>query len=291
VSERRPGSRTLQWHNKASSVVGADGHRRLAVYLADNLPPVTTLAAEVQATQFVQAEAMRHAYEAFRRRWQRPGARACGGALVWQLNDCWPVSSWAIVDSAGQRKPAWHVIRRALAPLACAVRRDALDPSGASAWVMSSLDQPVQAQARWTLQTLTGETLDQHEQIVDLPANASSELAVPARWRQAGDAPLVAALSLSAAGLQARAFAWPEPHRWQPVEDPQLRIETLDGGLLRVTAERPAKGVWFDVAGAPGATFADNFIDLLAGESCEIAVQGPIDGLRVVSLFDLQARD
>ncbi|MEY2654494.1 MAG: hypothetical protein RLZZ524_1522, partial [Pseudomonadota bacterium] len=124
AAERRPGSRTLQWHNKASSVVGADGHRRLAVYLADNLPPVTTLAAEVQATQFIQAEAMRHAYEAFRRRWQRPGARACGGALVWQLNDCWPVSSWAIVDSAGHRKPAWHVIRRALAPLACAVRRD-----------------------------------------------------------------------------------------------------------------------------------------------------------------------
>ncbi|MGY0195836.1 beta-mannosidase [Leptothrix sp. BB-4] len=286
-SERRPGSRTLQWHNKASSVVGADGHRRLAVYLADNLPPVTTLAAEVQATQFVQAEAMRHAYEAFRRRWQRPGARACGGALVWQLNDCWPVSSWAIVDSAGHRKPAWHVIRRALAPLACAVRRDAVDPSGASAWAMSSLDQSVQAQARWTLQTLAGETLDQHEQIVDLPANASTELNVPERWRQGGDRPLVAALSLSATGLQARALAWPEPHRWAPVEDPQLNIETLAGGLLRVTAARPAKGVWFD---ASGATFSDNFIDLLAGESREIRVDGPVDGLRVVSLHDLQAR-
>lgn len=288
-SERRPGSRTLQWHNKASSVVGADGHRRLAVYLADNLPPVTTLAAEVQATQFVQAEAMRHAYEAFRRRWQRPGARACGGALVWQLNDCWPVSSWAIVDSAGQRKPAWHVIRRALAPLACAVRRDAVDPSGASAWAMSSLDHAVQAQARWTLQTLAGETLDQHEQIVDLAGNASTELAVPGRWRQGGDRPLVAALSLSAEGLDACAFAWPEPHRWAPVEDPQLSVDRRDGGLLRITALRPAKGIWLEAPAASGATFADNFIDLLAGESREIRVDGAIDGLRVVSLFDLQA--
>ena len=29
VEERFPGSRTLQWHNKAFSPVGADGHRRL----------------------------------------------------------------------------------------------------------------------------------------------------------------------------------------------------------------------------------------------------------------------
>ncbi|MDP4302715.1 beta-mannosidase [Leptothrix discophora] len=282
AAERRPGSRTLQWHNKASSVVGADGHRRLAVYLADNLPPVTTLAAEVQATQFVQAEAMRHAYEAFRRRWQRPGARACGGALVWQLNDCWPVSSWAIVDSAGQRKPAWHVIRRALAPLACAVRRDA---AGASAWAMSSLDRRLDAKASWTLHTLDGETLDQHEQHVDLPGNASTELAVPARWLQDREAAVVATLDLHADDLQARAMAWPEPHRWHPVGDPQLAVETLPGGLLRLTAARPAKGVWLE---ATGTSFADNFIDLLAGESREIRVEGPLDGLRAVSLFDLQ---
>ena len=28
--------------------------------------------------------------------------------IVWQLNDCWPVTSWAMVDSAGVRKPLWY---------------------------------------------------------------------------------------------------------------------------------------------------------------------------------------
>jgi beta-mannosidase len=123
--ERFPGSRTLQWHNKAGSPAGPDGHRRLAVYLADNLRVGPTLAEHVYATQFVQAEAMRVAYQDFRRRWQRPGARAVGGALVWQLNDCWPATSWALIDSSGTVKPAWHAVRRALAPLAVALRLEA----------------------------------------------------------------------------------------------------------------------------------------------------------------------
>ncbi|MEP6628859.1 MAG: glycoside hydrolase family 2 TIM barrel-domain containing protein [Lapillicoccus sp.] len=40
----------------------------------------------------------------------------CAGMIVWQLNDCWPVTSWAMVDSAGRRKPLWYAVRRAFAP-------------------------------------------------------------------------------------------------------------------------------------------------------------------------------
>ena len=37
------------------------------------------------------------------------------GAIVWQLNDNWPVISWAAVDYAGIRKPLWHVLKRVYA--------------------------------------------------------------------------------------------------------------------------------------------------------------------------------
>ncbi len=40
----------------------------------------------------------------------------CAGMIVWQLNDCWPVTSWAMVDSAGRRKPLWYAVRQAFAP-------------------------------------------------------------------------------------------------------------------------------------------------------------------------------
>lgn len=40
----------------------------------------------------------------------------CMGTVWWQLNDCWPVISWAVVDSGGVLKPSWYALRRASAP-------------------------------------------------------------------------------------------------------------------------------------------------------------------------------
>ena len=37
------------------------------------------------------------------------------GAVVWQLNDNWPVVSWAAVDGHGIRKPLWFALRRVYA--------------------------------------------------------------------------------------------------------------------------------------------------------------------------------
>ena len=39
----------------------------------------------------------------------------CAGTIVWQLNDCWPVTSWSAVDGDGRRKPLWYALRRAYA--------------------------------------------------------------------------------------------------------------------------------------------------------------------------------
>jgi beta-mannosidase len=38
------------------------------------------------------------------------------GTIVWQLNDNWPVVSWAAVDFEEHRKPLWHALRAAYAP-------------------------------------------------------------------------------------------------------------------------------------------------------------------------------
>jgi beta-mannosidase len=35
----------------------------------------------------------------------------CMGSIVWQLNDCWPVTSWAAIDGSGRVKPLWYAMR------------------------------------------------------------------------------------------------------------------------------------------------------------------------------------
>jgi len=35
------------------------------------------------------------------------------GTLLWQLNDCWPVTSWSITDYSRQPKAAWYAVREA----------------------------------------------------------------------------------------------------------------------------------------------------------------------------------
>ena len=39
----------------------------------------------------------------------------CMGSIVWQLNDCWPVTSWAMVDGDGRPKPLLYSVKHAYA--------------------------------------------------------------------------------------------------------------------------------------------------------------------------------
>ncbi|MEK8031232.1 hypothetical protein AACH06_10430 [Ideonella sp. DXS29W] len=260
--ERFPESRTVMWHNKAGGGQ-PDGHRRLAVYLADNLRVGPTLAEQVYATQFVQAEAMRVAYQDFRRRWQRAGARAVGGALVWQLNDCWPVTSWALIDSSGTVKPAWHVIRRSLATVAVAAR---IEGRQARLAVMNSAATPQPLRLQCRAFTLDGRCLADTTLEAQVSASATHEVL---HTLPASDEPLmVELLALDAQGVEvARDCAWPEPFKFHHLGAARLSWRTDASGVL-VSTDRPVKGLWLQ---APGITFEDNFIDLVPGEARHVS--------------------
>ncbi|WP_328632105.1 glycoside hydrolase family 2 protein [Streptomyces sp. NBC_00356] len=73
-------------------------------------------------TQVVQARAVATGIEHWRANWPR-----CAGTIVWQLNDCWPVSSWSAVDGDGRLKPLHHELRRVYAD-----RLLTLQPAGES---------------------------------------------------------------------------------------------------------------------------------------------------------------
>lgn len=64
------------------------------------------------ASQLLQADAIRYGVEHFRRNRGR-----CMGTIYWQLNDCWPVASWASIDYCGRWKALHYYAKRFFAPL------------------------------------------------------------------------------------------------------------------------------------------------------------------------------
>ena len=66
----------------------------------------------VYASQLLQADGIRYGVEHFRRNRGR-----CMGAVYWQLNDCWPVTSWSSIDYYGRWKALHYYAKRFFAPV------------------------------------------------------------------------------------------------------------------------------------------------------------------------------
>jgi beta-mannosidase len=93
-------------HQKAE-----DGNLKLQRGLGGHLPmwptePEVDMADWHWTTQLNQARAVTYGIEHYRSHY--PLNR---GTVVWQLNDNWPVVSWAAVDGHGIRKPLWYALR------------------------------------------------------------------------------------------------------------------------------------------------------------------------------------
>ena len=101
-----PDSAGMLSHQKAS-----DGTDKLTSGYGPHLPAPTSFDDWHYATQLNQARAVTCGVEHFRSHSPRTA-----GSIIWQLNDCWPVTSWAAVDSDSRRKPLWFALRALNAP-------------------------------------------------------------------------------------------------------------------------------------------------------------------------------
>jgi beta-mannosidase len=99
-------SPTMQVHQKA-----VNGMEKMDRWLALHLPVPTSFSDWHWATSLNQVRAITVAVEFW-----RSLAPDCRGMVLWQLNDCWPVMSWAAVDGDGRYKPLWYALRRLYAP-------------------------------------------------------------------------------------------------------------------------------------------------------------------------------
>lgn len=100
-------SRVMEMHQRNRAANG-----KILDYLSATYLYPVNFKMMMYASQLLQADAVRYGIEHFRRHRGR-----CMGTVVWQLNDIWPVASWASIDYYGRWKALHYAEKKAFAPV------------------------------------------------------------------------------------------------------------------------------------------------------------------------------
>jgi beta-mannosidase len=233
-------------------------------------------------TQLSQAEALMFGYRGWRKQWGEK--RHCGGALVWQLNDCWPVTSWSIVDYFLRKKPAYYAMRRVLAPVAVAVKRAHHDWSVVHArlplksdfevWVASSQPEEVTATVELRfISVSTGKEIKEKviKKDIKITANGTTNITSGSIDNVNEEPHVLAARIWIDDELVARDIDWPQPLKYLSFEDRGVHVEHK-GSTISVKVDKPTKGLVFEERA--GILIHDSAIDVVPGDEQIIRVRG-----------------
>ncbi|WP_406077101.1 glycoside hydrolase family 2 protein [Micromonospora sp. NBC_00858] len=231
-------------------------------------------------TQLNQARAIQLGVEHF-----RSHRSVCAGTIVWQLNDCWPVTSWSAVDGDGRRKPLWYALRHAYADRLLTVQPR---EGGLALVAVNDGGTPWRASASVTRLTLTGEPRAKTTMELDVPAYSAVTLALPAELSQPEEARRE--LLVAEAGESARRALWffaeDRDVEW-PAAAWDATVEPVDGGQrVRVTARTVLRDlILFPDRLEPSAEVDDVLVTLLPGESTTFTVHAdtPLDAAALTS--------
>jgi beta-mannosidase len=223
-----PESPGMLVHQKAM-----EGERKLTRGLVPHLPVPDDMEDWHWAMSLNQARAVQVGVEHL-----RSLSPLCSGSIVWQLNDCWPVTSWAAIDGDGRRKPLFYALAHAHADRLVTVQPRG---DGLAAVLVNDTDQPWSDEVSTTRRGYDGAELAAVVQPAEVSPRSTLELALPSRVSVPDDATGELLVVRTAAGpalwffAEDRDSALPPP-RYDATAirtDTGYRVEVTAGSLLR----------------------------------------------------------
>ncbi|MFM9921026.1 glycoside hydrolase family 2 protein [Lacisediminihabitans sp. H27-G8] len=256
-----PESPGMLAHQKAT-----EGNAKLTDGLVRHFPLPNDMEDWHWAMSLNQAVAIRTAIEYF-----RSLAPHCMGSIVWQLNDSWPVTSWAAVDGYGRAKPLLHALRRAHAD-----RLVTLQPSdgGVQAIMINDTDRDWSGTLAITRYDFSGSVLAAEQIPIHVLARASWRQDIPGHIAVPGDE----TSEMIRADLDGHSADWFfADYRESSLPEHRLRSEFMRnaaGYLLTVYAETLVRDLTLLVDKvAPDARVDQALVTLLPGESATFAIE------------------
>lgn len=273
----------------------ATANGRIVTYLSQNYLYPATLDKLVYASQLLQAQAMQYGVE----HWRRNRGR-CMGAVIWQLNDCWPVASWAGIDYFGRWKALQYYARRFFAPVlvSCheeglvnqediSVNTEHIDPrKTARLNVSNETMEAFAGRIDWSLRRPDASVIE--EGSFDVAVPALDALWLPEQdFTKYGPYDCYYAYRLTdraghTVGEGSVLFCAPKHFRFQ---DPGLTVR-LEGDEAVVTASAYARSV--EVQCGPDVLLEDNYFDMNGGERRVKILRGEAKDAAVRSVYDIR---
>lgn len=244
----------------------------------------------------LQAEGIRYGVEHWRRHTNR-----VSGTLYWQLNDCWPVASWASLDYFGRWKALHYAARRFYAPLMLSIE-DA--PPKQSIFISSDMMKDWSGTVRWSLVDLDGKVLTSGEKAAAVSTNGVTAVEALDFSQYLNDdsrreLAFIAELweGKTCLSRQAAFFA---PTKHLKLKDPQIKsaLSVKDGVLsIEVSSKSLARLVECCLSGAD-VVFSDNYFDLPAQTKVTVTAPMPAGwdlnkaqtAFKVRSVFDTYSK-
>jgi beta-mannosidase len=256
-SDRNITSYVMEKHQRSGI-----GNTVIVQYMLDWYRMPVGFANTLWLSQIQQGMAIKYAVEHWRRRRPR-----CMGALYWQLNDCWPVASWASIDYSGRWKALHYLARRFYAPvLVSGVER----PEDGTVEVHLGNDhlRAFRGEVQWRVTQVDGTLLRDGAKKVCVEAGASALQAtvkLSDLLRKHGPRDLL--VWLVAQDEQGNQVSWNLVTFCRPKHldllPPRIRIEIRpwddNSYAVTLTARHPVLWAWLALDGID-AKYDDNFI-------------------------------
>lgn len=249
----------------------------------------------IYASQLLQADAIRYGVEHFRRNRGR-----CMGAIVWQLNDCWPVISWSSIDYCGRWKALHYMEKRFFAPLMISCQEEGMMTQEADMNrehfefetsirlnVANETRTDQQAEVFWEVRNARAEVVRK---------GGISQIQVPALtsiWLEKVLLPEINIFSEYVSfGMRQNGeiisegtviFSYPKYFRY---ENPHLSF-CLEGDEILVSADAYAKSVEIQNE-QEDFILSDNYFDMNGGEKRVKILSGEAKGIRLRSVYDIR---
>ena len=281
-------SRVMERHQRNQAANG-----KILSYLSQTFRYPNSFDDLLYASQLMQAEAIRYGVE----HWRRNRGR-CMGAIIWQLNDIWPVASWASIDYYGRWKALHYAAKRFFAPVMISAEEEGelsqnpkineyhpapLEKSFRLNVCNETL-RDVTGEVVWALRTPDGAIVRQNQQTLTIPA-------MSAKWLDkvdCADASLTGhyisfAFVVDNVAVSEGTCIFCAPKHFEFV-DPRLTVETR-GDTLLVTSHAYAKQVWLESEDAD-LLLDDNAFDMNPGTKVVRVLRGSAEKVRGRSVWD-----